>query len=409
MIQGIMSYFRANRAFVLCRCGTYSLIVRVLLLNGICLLILATNAVRLRDLPVFLGGSSDDYYASGSVEFGPYSAAATALLAKSDKIVFDSRNLLRGGHGVPMDNITSFNIIMTSNGDRPTLQPMLESIFPQLTSDDFLTLISDVNHLTVSETFANVHCNCTKILINNAKALGWWGHGSRTRWQKLLPGTFHMNADDDDLYMPNAMSIVRHWVSELNNTMFVFRMIRRWDDMISMIPPVWVTNGSVIQLGTVGTPCVVYRADRDRLPDWAGRYGGDGEFYSNLKKISEAVIVVPEVIYHVGQREDLLPFTNTLLRGGLAEPVEEVKNRRNRRRNDPDFSPYILPPPKWVGLISKTTTSWEPPEEGPKRPGPLDMIKLKKEHVIHLVELEIREKEKRIADALKLAKKLVLR
>jgi hypothetical protein len=294
---------------------------------------------------------------------------------------------------------------MTSNGDRPTLQPMLESIVPQLSADDFLTLISDKNHLTIAETFANIPCNCTKILINNARVLGFWGHGSRTQWQKLLPGTFHMNADDDDLYVPNAMAIVRHWIRGLNNTMFVFRMVRRWDDKIETIPPAWVTNGTVVRAGTVGTPCVVYRADRDRLPDWAGRYGGDGEFYTNLKKISDAVIVVPEIIYQVGQREDLLPFTNVLVRGGLAEPNEAVKSRRDRRRNDPDFNPYILPPPTWIGTVSQAITSWEPPKEGPQRPNRAAMLRLKKEHQIHLIELVRMEKEQKELLALLALKK----
>ena len=138
---------------------------------------------------------------------------------------------------------------MTSNGDRPTLQPMLLSILPQLRTQDYLTLISDPPmHLTVAETFANTPCNCTKILIQNSEQLGWWGHGSRTRWQKLLPGTFHMNADDDDLFVVNAMAIIRHWVTDTNNTMYVFRMVRRWDERIELIPPMTVDNHTLVRI-----------------------------------------------------------------------------------------------------------------------------------------------------------------
>jgi len=279
-------------------------------------------------------------------------------------------------------NIT-FNIIMTSNGDRPTLQPMLLSILPQLRTQDYLTLISDPPmHLTVAETFANTPCNCTKILIQNSEQLGWWGHGSRTRWQKLLPGTFHMNADDDDLFVVNAMAIIRHWVTDTNNTMYVFRMVRRWDERIELIPPMTVDNHTLVRGGTVGTPCVVYRADRDNLPDWTGRYGGDGDFYIGLKKAMRRLQIVPEVIYHVGQREDLMPFVPNLLRGIPAEDEEAVKGRREWRRWNPEAPPQFLPAPTWAGegtwcntvncyIIEDKShpvhrvTNWVPPEEAP--------------------------------------------
>lgn len=279
-------------------------------------------------------------------------------------------------------NIT-FNIIMTSNGDRPTLQPMLLSILPQLTSEDYLTLISDPpSHLTVAETFAVTPCNCTKILIQNSGQLGWWGHGSRTRWQKLLPGTFHMNADDDDLFTLNAMAIVRHWVRDTNNTMYVFRMVRRWDERIELIPPMTVDNHTLVRGGTVGTPCVVYRADRDNLPDWTGRYGGDGDFYIGLKRAMHRLQIVPEVIYHVGQREDLMPYVPNLLRGIPAEDEEAVKGRREWRRWNPEAPPQFLPAPTWAGTgtwcgplychISEdpanpvnAVTQWVPPGDAP--------------------------------------------
>jgi len=291
---------------------------------------------------------------------------------------------VRGARNVIGDTNLTFNVIMTSNGDRPTLQPMLLSILPQLRTEDYFTLISDPpSHLTVAETFANTPCNCTKLLIQNSGKLGWWGHGSRTRWQKLLPGTFHMNADDDDLYLPNAMAIIRHWVRDMNNTMYVFRMVRRWDERIELIPPITVSNHSMVKGGTVGTPCVVYKADRDELPDWTGRYGGDGDFYIGLKKAMNRLQVVPEVIYHVGQREDLLPYVPNLLRGIPAEPEVKVLERREWRKNNPEAPPQFLPAPQWAGTgthcndlhcfvdedpasIVHRTTSWDPPGDAPQ-------------------------------------------
>jgi hypothetical protein len=364
----------------------------LLLLNGIFLFILATASVVQNDIPFLLR---------------PRYTEQISDLIDTSAAILEANNFagkVRGGHNVPWDNVTSFNIIMTSNGDRPTLQSALESILPQLTKWDFITVITEgVYTLSVAEVFINVPCNCTKIFIQNSEILGWWGHGSRTRWQKLLPGTYHMNADDDDLYTPNAMAIVRHWVRDLNHTMYVFRMIRRWDDRVETIPAKWVTNGTMIKAGNVGTPCVVYRADRDRLPAWSTRYGGDGDFYTGLKKIMKAVVVVPEVIYHVGQREDFLPLVNTILRGLPAEPEEAIKARRERRRHDPDVPSIQLPPPQWIGTTSKEKTGWIPASDAPSVPNSAAMLKLEREHQYHLQTLE-REERDRLDNIEKLAR-----
>ncbi len=357
-------------------------LTRLLLLNGIFMALWATREATLRDLqPVWEGllGSSD---AQGSAAAAAAAASGSRGSSSSGSsgrrsaprcpscgdvtLLTSAGGGVRGARNISGDGEISFNVIMTSVGDRPTLQSALESIMPQLRKEDYLTLISDANHLTIAETFAYAPCNCTKLLIQNSKPLGWWGHGSRTRWQKLLPGTYHMNADDDDLYPPNAMSIVRHWVRDLNSTLYVFRMIRRWDQRIEVIPPMWVNNGSVIRGGLVGTPCAVYRAVRDELPDWSGRYGGDGDFYVNLVKAMHKVVVVPEVIYHVGQREDLMPWAANLTRGLLAEPEEDVAARVAWRKWNPDAPPQFLPAPAWGGQISYATTGWEPPEDAPQ-------------------------------------------
>ena len=363
-----------------------SRLVRLLYLNAIFMALYLTQDMAYRDLPVWVvgGGGGAPQAELGGLIGSKYAGLRTLRGAHGPGCITGAGAGVAGARLVPGDANLTFNIIMTSNGDRPTLQPMLLSILPQLRTEDYFTLISDPpSHLTVAETFANTPCNCTKLLIQNSGKLGWWGHGSRTRWQKLLPGTFHMNADDDDLYLPNAMAIVRRWVTDLNRTMYVFRMVRRWDERIELIPPMSVNNHSLVRGGTVGTPCVVYRAERDRLPDWTGRYGGDGDFYLGLKRAMARLVVVPEVIYHVGQREDLLPYVPGLLRGELAEPEEDVLGRREWRKNNPEAPPRFLPEPTWAGTgtwctalhcymeedpgsLVRRPTSWVPPEAAPQ-------------------------------------------
>ena len=364
-------------------------VVRLLYLNAIFMALYLTQDMAYRDLPVWVVGARGGAPQGelGGLIGSKFPGLRTLRGAIGPGCISSAGAGTQGARRVQGDTNLTFNIIMTSNGDRPTLQPMLLSILPQLRTEDYFTLISDPpSHLTVAETFANTPCNCTKLLIQNSGKLGWWGHGSRTRWQKLLPGTFHMNADDDDLYVPNAMAIVRHWVRDLNSTMYVFRMVRRWDERIELIPPMTVNNHSMVRGGTVGTPCVVYRADRDRLPDWTGRYGGDGDFYLGLKRAMHRLQVVPEVIYHVGQREDLMPYVPQLLRGGLAEPEADVLSRREWRKNNPEAPPQFLPAPTWAGTGTHCNalhcyldqdpssavhrvTGWVPPEDAPRPEG----------------------------------------
>jgi hypothetical protein len=83
----------------------------------------------------------------------------------------------------------SFNVIITTAG-RNTLPKMLASIAPQLRPNDFLTLISDEAHEASAAALAAAPCACIRRHIANEKPLGFWGHGSRSRWQDELPGDF---------------------------------------------------------------------------------------------------------------------------------------------------------------------------------------------------------------------------
>lgn len=202
----------------------------------------------------------------------------------------------------------SFNVIVTTAG-RSTLLKTLESIASQLHSRDHLTVISDKEHETVHQIATErITCACTVNHIPNPEPLGFWGHGSRTRWQNELPGDYHMNADDDDIYDPRAMEIIRSTIGgSFEPHLYVFRMIRRWDGVVGLIPPRGLQEVVIKQ---IGTPCGVYRKIPN-LPPWHGNYGGDGKFYLELAN-RVPVTFSEEVIYQVGQEEDLLSVKDSV-------------------------------------------------------------------------------------------------
>ena len=207
------------------------------------------------------------------------------------------------GATLPGSEEVSFNVIITTTG-RYTLPVFFDSLTPQLTDKDYITLISDKAdwHVHVAQVFSHVRCNCTKLLIENANSLGWWGHGSRNKWQRSLPGAFHLHADDDDLYTPDAFAKIRAVVVDLAPRLYIFRLIRRWDGEIGLIPPMSVTRGEQIKPGAVSTQNGVIRAVPGLYRDWPYLYGGDGHFYEALVATfgAENVTIVPEVIYHFG-------------------------------------------------------------------------------------------------------------
>jgi hypothetical protein len=220
------------------------------------------------------------------------------------------------GAPLPGSASVSFNVIITTTG-RYTLPVFFDALAPQLTSEDYITLISDKAdwHVHVAQAFSHVKCNCTKVLIENSAALGWWGHGSRNKWQRTLPGAFHLHADDDDLYLPNAFATIRRYVRDLQPRLYIFRMIRRWDGVVNLIPPMSVVHPSQVRPRAVSTQCGVIRAVPELYRDWAYLYGGDGHFYKDLVEAFgyENVTLVPEVIYQLGQEEDLSSHIGPLL------------------------------------------------------------------------------------------------
>ena len=91
-----------------------------------------------------------------------------------------------------------------------------------------------------------------------------------------------LNADDDDVYDPEAMATVRSLITSLEpRSLYVFHMIRRWDRVVELIPPKGCRE---VREKLIGTPCGVYPRPADGLPmpSWHGKYGGDASFYVEL-------------------------------------------------------------------------------------------------------------------------------
>jgi hypothetical protein len=235
------------------------------------------------------------------------------------------------------DGAISFNVIMTTAGEArrlPLLGRMLWTFGPQLTKRDFITLISDANMsapggadvvAAVNASFMTAHCNnCTKIFIQNAAPLGGYGHASRSAHQRALPGDFHLHADDDDMYTPDAFEIIRAVVTTLEPRVYVFRCAKEniYKDKgrreLIFFPALHTTNASDVGLYNGGTPNGVVRNVPAALPDWRPTIGGDAVW---LRDAIAAIggparaVLVPRVTYMI--KDDLYARLHEL---GIDQP-----------------------------------------------------------------------------------------
>ena len=187
----------------------------------------------------------------------------------------------------------SFNVILTSVG-RPTLARMLSTFAHQLTRHDFITILSDIdpaNAGLVNNTNATLHAvfchGCTKIFRQNDPPLGAFGHRSRTVHQVSLPGAFHMHADDDDFYTPDAFEIIRSVVTTLAPRVYIFRVAKEnyypninRKELIAF-PTLFTNDPLTVRLLNGGTPCGVVRNVGEELPIWLPKIGGDALFWED--------------------------------------------------------------------------------------------------------------------------------
>jgi len=171
----------------------------------------------------------------------------------------------------------SFNVLLTTIG-RPTLYNMLLSLENQLNKEDYLTIVIDHKEVAdfVFSLVLKLHLKCTVTVIVNSQNLGYYGHGSRSRYQNNLLGDFIINADDDDTFLENAFEAIRENATN-KNTLYLFKMVdcagfTYWNED---------TRKNGVKIGNIGTPCGVIPNNK-KLPNWGNEYGGDGQFYIDI-------------------------------------------------------------------------------------------------------------------------------
>jgi hypothetical protein len=178
----------------------------------------------------------------------------------------------------------SINILIATIG-RPTLQNMLDSILPNITRNDHVTIVFDGVPPTQLNLITQGHVH----IHHEPTALGFWGHGIRNKYKTLLERTdFVLHADDDDVYTPDTFKILRRMCTE-TNALYIARM-----DFKGRIVP---KEASIVQ-DDIGTPNGIIPYDLNAKGVWGNYVGGDGEFYRGIAK-DVTVFYINHIIYKV--------------------------------------------------------------------------------------------------------------
>ena len=185
----------------------------------------------------------------------------------------------------------TFNVLIATI-NRPTLVRQLLSLVPQLNQDDCITIvfdgISEIPELSILKEF-----KCCVDIYCEPVELGFWGNGVRNKYASIMqPRDFVLHGDDDDIYSPTALELLRYNCVD-KNTLYVAQMD---DDRAGLIP-----RSHILCINNVGTPCGVlpWFINSDENIKWKLAYGGDGSFYESAGKVAKEVKFLDFIIYIV--------------------------------------------------------------------------------------------------------------
>ena len=190
----------------------------------------------------------------------------------------------------------TFHILIATVG-RKTLQNMLNSLLPQLTADDCVTVVYDgfASNQMPAFNFSRAICKVNQLC--EPVPLGYWGHGIRNKYADLLePRDFILHADDDNVYLPDAFQYIRENCADSRKIYIL--------ETTGSIERKKISTSKIIRVGNVDTANGVIPYEYNKRSFWGLKRGGDGEFYMRLQaKYPNKFIFLNKVIYYFRPHE----------------------------------------------------------------------------------------------------------
>lgn len=183
--------------------------------------------------------------------------------------------------------------VITPTIGRESLKAMLDSLLPQLTSDDEVLVIGDGPRPRAGEICASYGNPVIKYweipLIMN------FGNPQRNEALKIAKCSHIHFLDDDDRSMPGAIEVIKNVAKEFPGRPLMFKM--PYSDTV-----IW--RNPVVQVANVSGQMFVVPNDKGRLGKWSGKYGADYDFIASTCALypdgEKAVVWREEVVVKQG-------------------------------------------------------------------------------------------------------------
>lgn len=114
-------------------------------------------------------------------------------------------------------------------------------------------------------------------------ARGGWGGPARNHGVSAARGSHLLFIDDDDVYRPGAIEMIRSLVAPAPESMHVWRMVARGGAVVWRVPR--------LMQGNIGTP--MFAVPRGVAGYWTERYEGDFDFaWSSFRNMNDTGCMV---------------------------------------------------------------------------------------------------------------------
>lgn len=190
------------------------------------------------------------------------------------------------------------SIIVPTLG-RETLRTTLDSIAPQLGKHDEVILIADTGGNTdMTRRLVVDHFNTCAWRYAEIAGDDEHGYAQRRYGMLLAKGTHLAFMDDDDVYEPDALRLMRIGAAVNPGRPVIFRMQH------PRLDPVW--REPILEYGNVGTPMFVVPNQQEQLGEWGPYLHGAGGDYAFIRGCVDRIgepVWRPEVIATVRPHE----------------------------------------------------------------------------------------------------------
>mgnify|MGYP001557778839 CR=1 FL=1 len=171
----------------------------------------------------------------------------------------------------------TISIIIPTIG-RQTLCNVLQSLVGQVIEGDEIMVVQDgienrafVDTVVRSYDLPITHCICGPTHS--------YGNAQRNFGISIAQGDYLSFMDDDDVYTPDALSIIRENVGSVP---ILFRM-QYHDGRYLWTDP-------ILRMGNVGTPMIVVPNVQDKIGQFTGMYEGDWYFIDETVKLWDGAV-----------------------------------------------------------------------------------------------------------------------